>query len=112
MHFDARENTYKIEPTLYGHSKCIQIHKRVKTPEEIEKERIKSSIVNRKIAIYEALKKWTPHAQEYSSQGTVGSSSNYSELKFDQRLNQKGSNPSRSHTTATSYGTSERLSVD
>ena len=44
MHFDARENTYRIKPTVYGKSKCIKIDKRENSPEEIEKERIRKSI--------------------------------------------------------------------
>lgn len=93
MHFDSKENLYRVTPKLFRSSKIIEIEpKHQKTYKEIEKERIRKKIVDKKIAIFEALKKCSPKKKEYST----GSNSNYSELKFDQS---HVSNPSRSRST-------------
>ena len=104
MHFDAREKTYKIGPKVFGSSKIVRIDKAREAP-EAQNERqnaLRKSIIEKKIKIFEALqmprdKKSPPLAQEYSSLSHgQKSSSNYSELKFD---NRKSSNPSRGQIT-------------
>ena len=95
MHFDSKENHYRIKPKLFRTSKIIEIEPNIrKTSRENEIERVRQKIVDKKIAIFEALKKCSPKQKEYST----GSNSNYSELKFDQS---HVSNPSRSRSTFT-----------
>ena len=98
MHFDSKENHYRIKPKLFRTSKIIEIEPYFQTTRkpsrENEIERVRQKIVDKKIAIFEALKKCSPQKKEYST----GSNSNYSELKFDQS---HVSNPSRSRSTFT-----------